>query len=201
MKVDHYTERQPDGGLCFAQSLLVVNRSFEEAEQRIIEGIASTPTPDRYGDSIVPEGCVFATPLPLLVAHNARDIVGAVVLGAASVAGITFRATVAKLAEAGPLKSLVDDTWQSVKSGLLRHVSVGFRPLDVEDLPDGHKRYRKWEWLELSLVSIPANPDARIEHVRGHSAAELVECALQADRAARPVVRRAPARVVRLGRD
>jgi len=50
------------------------------------------------------------------------------------------------------------------KGGFLRAVSVGFIPLRWEDLPDAaspiRRRYLEQELLEVSAVSIPANPNA-----------------------------------------
>ncbi len=45
-----------------AYSLLQV-KSFDD-EQRIIKGIASTPSPDRADDIVDPQGAKFALPIP-----------------------------------------------------------------------------------------------------------------------------------------
>ncbi|OLL29494.1 hypothetical protein BTH42_22450 [Burkholderia sp. SRS-W-2-2016] len=200
MKVETYPPRQGHAGdFIRAKSLVTINRAVDG--DRIIEGIASTPTPDRYGDVVEPVGAIFRTPLPLLLNHNSAETVGQVLLGAASVAGITFRAQVAKISEPGPLKDRVDSAWQAIKAGLLAHVSIGFRALKTEKMHDGGTRYLSWEWLELSLCPVPANPDARVEHVRATTeelAAQYVERVLSEARAVRTVVRQAPTRVVRL---
>ncbi|MGF6470137.1 HK97 family phage prohead protease [Paraburkholderia youngii] len=197
MKVETYPPRQCHAGeFVRAKSLVTINRAVDE--DRIIEGIASTPTVDRYGDVVEPGGAVFRTPLPLLVNHNPAETVGQVLLGAASVAGITFRAQLAKIAEPGPLKDRVDGAWQAIRAGLVAHVSIGFRALKTEQMHDGGIRYLSWEWLELSLTPLPANPNARIENVRGHPAAELIERELQLDRARRPRRDYSETRVVRL---
>ncbi|MGF6467606.1 HK97 family phage prohead protease [Paraburkholderia youngii] len=200
MKVETYQPRQCHAGeFVHAQSLVTINRAVDES--RIIEGIASTPATDRYGDIVEPEGAVFRTPLPLLVNHNPAETVGQVLLGAASVAGITFRAQLAKIEVPGPLKDRVDGAWQAIKAGLLAHVSIGFRALKTEQMHDGGIRYLSWEWLELSLTPLPANPNARIENVRGRSVAELIELELQLDRADRPRRDYSQTRVVRLRDD
>lgn len=185
MKVETYPPRPRHAGeVMRAKSLLVINRATDESEQRIIEGIASTPTPDRYGDVVEPEGAIFRTPLPLLINHSSREAVGQVLIGAASVAGITFRAQLAKVHEPGPLRDRLETAWQAIKAGLLNCVSIGFRPLQSEKMADGGTRFLKWEWLELSLTPLPANADARIEHIRS-PATEMVERQLAADRAQR----------------
>lgn len=58
----------------------------------------------------------------------------------------------------------IDELRRLVEQGILRAVSVGFRPLDDEPIdekdPYGGRRYLKQELLECSLVSVPANPAA-----------------------------------------
>ncbi len=54
-----------------AYSLFTV-KSIDE-EQRIIEGIATTPSTDRMGDIVEPEGAQFKLPIPLLWQHNSRS--------------------------------------------------------------------------------------------------------------------------------
>jgi HK97 family phage major capsid protein/HK97 family phage prohead protease len=50
----------------------------------------------------------------------------------------------------------------AVAAGVLRAVSVGFRPIEAEPLEDksGGYRFTKQELVECSLVSVPANPNA-----------------------------------------
>jgi hypothetical protein len=44
-------------------------------DERVIRGIASTPTPDRMDDIVDPKGAEFKLPIPLLRGHdsNARQ--------------------------------------------------------------------------------------------------------------------------------
>jgi len=135
-------------------------------EQRTIEGIATTPSTDRMGDIVEPMGATFALPMPLLWQHNHEAPVGMVEFAKPTKAGIPFKATLARVLEPGTLKDRVDEAWQSVKAGLIRAVSIGFRPIDYETMKDGGLRFKVWEWLELSLVTIPANADATITTIR-----------------------------------
>ena len=77
-----------------------------------------------------------------------------------------FKARIAQLDEPGTLKDRLDEAWQSVKLGLVRAVSIGFRPLEWTQMADGGYRFSKWKWVELSLVTIPANSQATIDVVR-----------------------------------
>lgn len=58
----------------------------------------------------------------------------------------------------------LDELRGLLEQGILRAVSVGFRPLESDPIdpkqPWGAQRYKKQELLECSLVSVPANPAA-----------------------------------------
>ena len=147
-----------------AYSLLTIRSADDDA--RVIEGIASTPTPDRYDDIVEPLGAKYALPMPLLWQHQHGAPVGHVEFAALTEEGIPFKATIAKIDEPGRLKDRLDEAWQSVKARLVRAVSIGFRPLEHAFMENGGIRYLSWEWIELSLVTIPANADATINTIR-----------------------------------
>ncbi|MGF6981417.1 HK97 family phage prohead protease [Paraburkholderia atlantica] len=147
-----------------AYSLLTIRSADENAH--VIEGIASTPTPDRYEDIVEPLGAKYALPMPLLWQHNHAQPVGHVEFAQLTDEGIPFRATIAKVDEPGKLKDRLDEAWQSVRARLVRAVSIGFRPLEHAYLDNGGIRYLSWEWLELSLVTVPANSEATINVIR-----------------------------------
>ena len=54
-----------------AYSILNVKGQTEDDGFVYVEGIASTPTTDRQGDSVDPMGAKFAAPMPLLWQHDA----------------------------------------------------------------------------------------------------------------------------------
>ena len=76
---------------------------------------------------------------------------------------------------AGKLRERIEEAWESVKAGLIRGVSIGFRPLEdgIEFLKGGVLRFTKIEILELSLVAIPANADASITTIKSIDAPHL----------------------------
>jgi HK97 family phage major capsid protein len=133
-------------------------------EQRIITGIATTPRPDRSGDVLDPLGATFTNPVPLLLGHDKNLPVGEVVFGPPTPAGVPFTATLPKILEPGPLKDRVDGAWQAIKARLLKSVSPGYRALRDAITPNafGGCNFLKTEFLELSLVTVPANADATI---------------------------------------
>jgi HK97 family phage major capsid protein/HK97 family phage prohead protease len=139
-----------------------------DVERREFSGIATTPSPDRVGDIVEPKGVQFKNPLPLLLYHDSRLPVGEVKFGAATAAGVPFTASIPDVIEPGTLRERTIEAWQSVKYGLIKGVSIGFRALDdgIEVLKSGGYRFTKTEVLELSLVSIPANADATILSIK-----------------------------------
>ena len=149
-----------------AYSVLHV-KSIDE-EQRIFEGIATTPTPDRLGDVVEPLGMKYALPMPLLLYHDNTRPVGTVDFAKPTEKGIPFRASIPKVTEPGAVKDRVDEAWHSIKHKLVGAVSIGFRALadGVEHIKGGGLRFKATEWLELSLVTVPAQQDAKISLIR-----------------------------------
>jgi HK97 family phage prohead protease len=136
-------------------------KSLDE-EKREIEGIASTPTPDRVKDVIDPMGLTFAPEVPLLLNHKIDLPVGTVRFGKATSKGLPFRAKIAKVTEPGTIKTRTDEAWHSVKHGLIKGVSIGFIPSEEKPLPTGGVHFAKAAIHELSLTPIPCNPEAVI---------------------------------------
>lgn len=147
-------------------------KSFNE-EQRVIEGIATTAATDRMGDIVEPMGAKLSLPMPLLWQHDSSQPVGEVIFAQPTPEGIPFRAYIANITEPGTLKDRVDEAWQSVKAKLVRAVSIGFRSLKDEPLKGGGTRFVSWLWLELSLVTIPANVEATIQTIKRFDVSRL----------------------------
>lgn len=142
-----------------AYSFLEVKAVGEET--RTITGWATVPAPDRVGDVVEPLGVKFKNPLVLLWQHDHEKPIGTVDFGTPTTKGVPFTATIATVEEPGALKDRVDEAWQSVKAGLIRAVSIGFRSLDAEPMKGTYGiRYKSTEVYELSLVSVPANAGA-----------------------------------------
>ena len=123
--------------------------------------IASTPATDRDGDIVVPKGAKFKLPFPLLSQHQHDRPIGEVVSAKATDAGIEI---VAKLAKDTGL-TYVEMAWKQIKAGLVRGLSIGFRPLKAEPIKGG-LRFLEYEIFELSAVTIPANSFAGITSVK-----------------------------------
>lgn len=151
-----------------AYSLLDVKAVTEEGEFVVVSGIASTPTTDRMGDIVEPMGAQFKTPMPLFMYHDSSQTVGTVTYAQPTKSGIPFTAKLPIIKEAGRLKDRVDEAIQMLRYKLIGAVSIGFAPVmdAMERMKDGGYRFTKWNWLELSLVPIPANPEAVITGVK-----------------------------------
>ena len=150
-----------------AYSTLKVKAIEEDGDTRTITGIASTPKQDRDNDIMDMEGATFALPMPLLWQHKHNEPIGEVTAATVTADGIEITATIVKIEEDGPLKSRIDEAWQSIKSGLVKGLSIGFRLLEYNYLEDSYGLHiKEWEWYELSAVTIPANPDGKINTVK-----------------------------------
>lgn len=176
-----------------AYSLLQV-KSFD-AEQRIIKGIASTPSPDRADDIVDPQGAKFALPIPFLWQHMHSQPIGEVTEAVVTDKGIEVTVQIAKIEEEGKLKDRIDEAWQSIKSGLVKGLSIGFRGLTVEDIPRSWGlHFKEWEWFELSAVTIPANAEASITEVKSISKSfEQQEKSAIGEELQKPKVEKTPA--------
>ena len=150
----------------FARTYLDTKDFAEESDVVTVSGIASTPSTDRHDDIVEPKGAIFKTPMPLIWQHDSHKPVGRVTFAKPDKDGIPFTAEIPRIKEAGTLKDRIDEAIQSLKYGLVAAVSIGFNPIEYEFLDNGGVHFKKWEWLELSLVTIPANRDAQIELVK-----------------------------------
>lgn len=136
-------------------------------EQRIITGIASTPTPDRSEDIVDPKGAKFSLPMPFLWQHNHSMPIGHVTDAKVSDKGIEVTIQLAKIEEDGPLKQRIDEAWQSIKAGLVKGLSIGFRSVTAEGVPGTWGvHFLEWEWYELSAVTIPDNAECSITSIK-----------------------------------
>lgn len=140
--------------------------SFEiksaDEEKRTFKGIASTPKQDRAKDIMVPSGADFTLPMPLLFHHDHKSAIGHVTAAKVTSNGIEVDIHIPEIEEEGDLKKEVDKAYQSLKYRLVKGLSVGFLPNwdEAEMIKGGGIQFNKWEWYELSLVTIPCNSDS-----------------------------------------
>jgi HK97 family phage major capsid protein/HK97 family phage prohead protease len=158
-----------------AYSLITIKAMDETNGKRTIKGVATTPDVDRVSDIIYPLGVQFTNPMPLLHQHDHQRPIGTVSFSKPTAKGIEFTAEIPTIDEDGPLKDRVDTAWGEVKHGLVRAVSIGFRPLKYAyNEKTGGYDFLETEVYELSLVTIPANASALITGV-GKSMVQAVK--------------------------
>lgn len=150
-----------------AYSLLEIKAVETVNGKRTFRGIASTPEADRAGDIVEPKGAQFKLPLPLLWQHDAHQPIGWVTSAKVTDKGIEVEGEVASPVQDGPLKTRIEEAWQMLREKLVRGLSIGFRSIESA-LIDGtySMRFMKWEWLELSAVTIAANQSASITSIK-----------------------------------
>jgi len=143
----------------------------QEVSTRVIRYVGSDESIDRDGDTISVDGWDFAeyqkNPV-VLFGHAwssfpvARSINIQIDYSLrALVFDIEFP-TVAQLSSTDTPSEhalTVDTIYMMAKHGLINAVSVGFQGIEWVDRPDG-RDFKKQKLLELSLVPIPANPNA-----------------------------------------
>lgn len=139
----------------------------EDANYYTLRGMATTPRVDRAGDIVVPTGARFERMPKLMLYHDSEKPVGNVSKATPTKRGIGFEALIPKVAESGVVRDRIEEAVHSVKYDLLSYVSIGFNPINGKyEAIDTGFRFDEWEWLELSLVTIPAQPDAVITGIK-----------------------------------
>lgn len=140
----------------------------EDAGDFIFEGIATTSNPDREHDILEHKGAFYADEIPLLMHHAQNLPVGTVRLYKSD-EGIRYIARIEN-----PEKDNTDfgsrrkSAIAQIKSGVIRGVSIGYlaQPGYVKRLAPAGRRISRFEIVELSLVSVPANREASIYEIK-----------------------------------
>jgi HK97 family phage prohead protease len=126
--------------------------------------VTSTSATDRRGDEIVQSGWQLANYRKNPVVCWAHDYESLPVAKATSVAVEAGRLMVESQFPDLGVSMFADRCAALVETGLLGAVSVGFKPLRWEHMPDGRNtRFLEQELLEISIVPVPVNPEALIE--------------------------------------
>jgi HK97 family phage major capsid protein/HK97 family phage prohead protease len=156
-------------------------------QSRVARFVGTTGTRDRMGDEVAVKGWQCDTYLqtggPFLWAHNYSDVpIGrTIAIREETVNGKPGLSFDVEFAPAD-IHPKAEQLFQLVKRGFLKAVSVGFRSLDsawIEETSDEKKAresetpdvspgklFRRKELLELSLVPVPANPEALLIEVQ-----------------------------------
>lgn len=151
-----------------------VGATAEVVADRRVRFTISTASVDREGDSIALNGWkldAFQKNPVALWGHDHASPIGKVV--ELAIEGGALKATVEFLpADVPVFGPLAEAVYRMCCSGFLNATSVGFRPVawEMSEDPERSKPgfapgvdFREHELLELSIVSVPCNPDALIE--------------------------------------
>lgn len=145
----------------------VFKKENGEFDKITIQGYASTKDRDRYGHEVEPTAFTnlkdFLEVNPIfLLQHKYDKPIGIVTQGIPDNVGLYIKADIMEN---------TDNCMSQVEKGILRGFSIGFRILKAEfiikegadgDIEDMYFHIQELELLEISLVSIPANPKTHI---------------------------------------
>jgi len=142
--------------------------------ERSVVAIVSSPTVDCMSEVLLSEGCIskrYEKNPVLLLSHNAEELpVGRCDALKRSPEKVEAKFVFAPRPDGHPADSewLPDIIFSLYQHGTLNAFSVGFIPresrvpnkVDVQKYPGVSRIISKWELLEISCVTIPANEDA-----------------------------------------
>ena len=136
----------------------------EDSQYVYLEGFASTfGNLDRDGDIIV-KGA-FANTLTvrkpkLLYQHDMKQPIGVIDTAFETDEGLVIKGRMPKD------NTLVKDIYPLLMMGALGDFSIGFNVVNADITPDGNRVITEVELWEVSIVTVPANPEARIMGVK-----------------------------------
>jgi hypothetical protein len=149
----------------------------------IVPFLISTPSQDRQGDVVIPEGCLptiawyEANPM-VFFAHDSMSPPIALSYNHLGGPGIWIdREGVWSLARFHGKTQLSDEVFRLCVEGILKAASIGFKPRKAEVIPGtfdseeaenegkidfnfGGLLFTEWDLYEYSVVPVPANPEA-----------------------------------------
>lgn len=141
----------------FLAGAVVQDKTLGDRQIRVV---VSTPTPDRVKDVMDPTGVDLSAYRnnPIVLADHDRSSP----IGTAEIEVKSDRVE-AVITFAPPGASAKADEYCALaKAGVLNTVSPGFIELDSAPIKGGGYHVKKWELLELSLVTVPCNAEATV---------------------------------------
>jgi HK97 family phage prohead protease len=122
------------------------------------EAVLSSSRPDREHDVVLPEGCRYdGVSVPLLIEHRHDMLPIGLVKNIRPSKGRLLGTVVFADSAIGR------ETAHLARKGFVKGLSLGFDPLTrPESRANGGKLYRDFEVLEVSVVAVPSQPDAKI---------------------------------------
>lgn len=147
---------RPATGIKHATLQLNAVTKFMSGGKRTIRGVANSGLVDRVGDVVDPMGGRWTLPVPLLWQHKHDQPIGWVRSIEPKRDGLWITAELAE----GIGKA--DQAWKMIEAGLVDSYSIGFQATEWKPLSGGGKRFTAWSLHEISVVTIPCDPAAKI---------------------------------------
>lgn len=156
-------------GKLFSLSFDITTKK-EAAGERIISGYASTSTKDRQGDIIEKSAFIKVVNefksgqnLSLFFDHDTSKGIGKIIDMGVDEKGLKIKCKISKADD-------VNDIWTKIKEGIYNKFSIGGRFKKVKVIRDDEGLIKEWRVLEfdlfeVSVVGVPANPEAGIGEV------------------------------------
>jgi HK97 family phage prohead protease len=138
----------------------------DQVTNGLFEGYASTfGNIDSFGDTIM-KGAFTDTiterahPVLMLANHSSSFAIGKWLELAEDDTGLYAKG------ELTPGNTIASNVYASMRHGAISGLSIGFRPIEAEDIEGGGRRISKIQLEEISVVGFPADSDARIATVK-----------------------------------
>ncbi len=145
------------------------------SDEGVITGIAwPFGSPDRIGDTIEPKAFSgIEAPIPMLAHHNPEQPVGVWDSIEITTKGleVTGRLLVTDVAAAREMHALV-------KAGGITGLSIGFQTLEAKGKRGIARTISRLKLHEISLVTIPSHPGARVRTVKSAAKAFAIAALL-----------------------
>jgi ATP-dependent Clp protease protease subunit len=132
-----------------------------------IKGYASTPDLDRVADIVKPDCLIKSVKRMGVPAFIHQHDLSGIPLGVCEKVYMEGDKTAVEL------KMPKDDLGKTVKNrvdiGAYKGLSIGFVARDYDFTPEGYRVINDLDWYEVSLVTVPANPNAEIVEVKNRN--------------------------------
>jgi HK97 family phage prohead protease len=162
----------------------LIEAKFDAGDDGAIEGKAwDFTTPDRIGDMIEPAAFRKAAfPLPMLFGHDQNDPVGIWTEAIEAKGGFMMkgRLLIEDLGRAREVRALV-------RAGAVKGLSIGFTTKKAVSRAGGGRTIKDLELHEVSLVTLPMHPGARVTSAK--SAVEAMRLVAAINRATAQLAR------------
>lgn len=131
-----------------------------DAQTRTLIVKISTSDVDRSGDIVVPKGVILDNYLtnPVVAAFHRYNEPAIAKTLEIKVADDFILAKLEFVPEGK--YPLADILYEQYKGGFMNAWSIGFRPMEYEEIPNGGYKFLKWELFEYSAVLVPDNQNA-----------------------------------------